>query len=103
VDAAARFDGVVDDLVGEDGVIPPGGKGFGRSALRVNGRIFAMLADGTLVVKLPQARVDELVSDGAGLRFDANKGTPMKEWLRVAPGADVDWSALAREALRHVR
>jgi hypothetical protein len=98
-----RFDEVVDVLLGEEGVTPPGGKGFGRTALRVHGRIFAMLAGDTLVLKLPKARVDELVAGGAGVRFDANKGTPMKEWLRLDPAAPTDWSGLAREALAYVR
>lgn len=104
MDADERFANIVDEFVHETGVTPPdGGRGFGRNALRVHGRIFAMLADGTLVVKLPKPRVDELVESGDGVRFDANKGTPMKEWLRVDPAAEVDWAALAAEALAHVR
>jgi hypothetical protein len=50
-------------------------------------------------VKLPRARVDTLVGSGAGVRFDANKGTPMKEWFCLDAGADLTWSDLAREAL----
>jgi hypothetical protein len=95
-----RFGDLIDEFVGERGVTPPTGTGgFGRSALRVEGRIFAMLVRGALVVKLPKARVDELVGAGAGTRFDAHKGTPMKEWFSLGPGADADWSELAREAL----
>ena len=60
-----------------------------------------MFVRGRLVLKLPAARVDELVSAGAGLHFDANKGIPMKEWLSLDPGSDEDWLALAREALAH--
>jgi hypothetical protein len=104
IESEQRFAAVVDDLVGEPGVTPPsGGSGFGRAALRADGRIFAMLVRGDYVVKLPRTRVDELVDSGHGTRFDANKGTPMKEWLRVDPGAALDWSRLAREALAHVR
>jgi fermentation-respiration switch protein FrsA (DUF1100 family) len=103
-DGEQRFEDVVDTLVGEQGVTPPGaGRGFGRSALRVDGRIFAMFVRGELVVKLPAARIDELIEAGAGRRFDANKGTPMKEWLSVDPAAALDWTAIAREALAHVR
>ena len=104
VDAEQRFEGIVDELVAEPGVTPPtGGSGFGRSALRVDGRIFAMLVRGTLVVKLPKTRVTELVDAGRGTHFDANKGIPMKEWLSIDPGGDGDGLALAREALGHVR
>lgn len=99
-----RFEAVVDELVGEPDVTPPtGGGGFGRSALRVRGKIFAMHVRGGLVVKLPRTRVDELIAAGAGVHFDANKGTPMKEWLRVDPAAPLDWRDLAREALAFVR
>ncbi len=100
-----RFDAVVGELVAVAGVTPPGsgGKsGFGRSALRVDGKIFAMLVRGRLVVKLPKKRVDELVGSEDGLRFDANKGTPMNEWLTLDPASGRDWAALAREALAYV-
>jgi hypothetical protein len=95
-----RFADLVDELIGVDGVTPPrGGTGFGRSALKFRNRIFAMFVRGRLVVKLPAARVAELVAAGAGDHFDANKGTPMKEWLSVDPQAAQDWLDLAREAL----
>jgi hypothetical protein len=43
--------------------------------------------------------VDELVAGGHGERFDASKGTPMKEWLSLDPGSGLPWLPLAREAL----
>jgi hypothetical protein len=95
-----RYQDLVDELVGAAGVTPPrGGGGFGRSALRFQGRIFAMLVRGRLVVKLPAERVDELIEAGDGVRFDANKGTPMREWLSLDPDSGEDWLELAREAL----
>ncbi len=33
------------------------------------------------------SRVDELTDAGHGARFDANKGTPMKEWFSLDPGS----------------
>jgi hypothetical protein len=99
-----RFEDLVDELVGCPGVIPPrGGSGFGRSALRWEKKIFAMLVRGRLVVKLPAPRVDALVSDGDGVRFDANKGTPMKEWFSLDPESPLAWGPLAREALDFAR
>jgi len=99
-----RYEDLVDELVGAAGVTPPrGGGGFGRGALRFQGRIFAMLVRGRLVVKLPAGRVDTLVADGEGVRFDANKGTPMREWLSLDPGSGHDWLALTREALEFAR
>ncbi len=77
---------------------------FGHSALTVNGKIFAMASPaGTLVVKLPKARVDELVTSGAARNFGSSNGRPMKEWAEVAGESGVDWLALAREALAFVR
>ena len=49
-----RYEDLVVEFMGEDGVLPPlGGSGFGRSALRYRRKIFAMLVRGQLVVKLP--------------------------------------------------
>jgi hypothetical protein len=95
-----RYTDLIDALAGTPGVEPPrGGSGFGRSALKYQRRIFAMLVRGRLVVKLPVARVTELVAAGHGDHFDANKGTPMREWLAVDPGSPLPWDDLAREAL----
>lgn len=79
------------------------GGGFGSSGqLKVDGRIFAMLVRGRLVVKLPKARVDELVEAGDGERFDAGKGKPMREWFVLSPTSKMQWPALAKEALEFV-
>ena len=98
-----RFETLVDEMLGNEGVTPPSpGRGFGSSALRVDNKIFAMLVRGSLVVKLPKTRVDALVAAGDGVRFDANKGTPMKEWLALDPGSALAWPDLAREAMAFV-
>jgi hypothetical protein len=95
-----RFDELVAALLAVPGVTPPGpGRGFGSHALRFNNKIFAMLVRGRLVVKLPAARVDALVAAGEGIHFDANKGTPMREWLNLGPTSSLGWSQLADEAL----
>ena len=75
-----------------------GGTGFGRSAgLRLHGKIYAMLVDGELVVKLPKARVDELVTKGGARRF-GHGARVMKEWVTL-PGATARrWKALVAEA-----
>ncbi|HWG63043.1 MAG TPA: hypothetical protein VG253_15190 [Streptosporangiaceae bacterium] len=102
--AEERFEDLVDQLLGISGVTPPqGGSGFGRSALRFEGKIFAMFVRGVLVVKLPAPRVDGLIEAGHGVRFDANKGTPMKEWFSLDPESGEDWLPLAQEALNFAR
>ncbi len=99
-----RYQDLVDELIGADGVTPPrGGSGFGRSALRYQNKIFAMFVRGRLVVKLPTGRVDELIAAGEGVHFDANKGTPMREWLSLDPDSARPWLALATEALDFAR
>ena len=101
---AERYADLVDALIGTQDVTPPrGGGGFGRSALRYRGKIFVMLVRGRLVLKLPERRVADLVGAGLGVPFDANKGTPMREWLSLDPAADLDWHALAVEALDFAR
>ena len=106
--AATRYAAVVKALAGKARVThaDAGGtqRGFGADALKVNNRIFAMLAsDDRLVVKLPRARVDALVAGGHGERFDPRRnGRLMKEWLVVGTGREARWLALAKEAMEFV-
>ena len=47
--------------------------------------------------------MDELVASGDGERFDPRKnGRLMKEWLVLDPASQIDWLALAWEALAYV-
>jgi hypothetical protein len=101
--AAARFEALIAQLGGEPGVsVGAGGTGFGAGTLQVDGRIFAMVSAGRLVLKLPAARVREVLATGDGLPFDAGKGKPMKEWVALPGGTDVAWRSLAREAFAFV-
>lgn len=78
----ALFESLCEDYAGMSGVtVPAGGTGFGSNALKINKSIFAMLVDDLIVVKLPAARVTQLISAGDGVPFDAGKGKPMKEWV----------------------
>jgi hypothetical protein len=80
-------------------VSPPGtDKGFGSGALKVNGKIFAMMSSkGEFVLKLSEERVNELVAAGKGSRFDPGRGRVMKEWLVVTADHTL-WIPLAKEA-----
>jgi hypothetical protein len=99
-----RYKDLIDGLLGTPGVTPPpSGSGFGRSAVRFEKKIFVMLVRGRLVLKLPAERVDTLIAAGEGVRFDANKGTPMKEWFSLDPDSALPWLPLAREALDFAR
>lgn len=66
---------VVNAFADDRQVTPQGtGKGFGSGALKVNGKIFAMISSkGEFVVKLSEERVNELVAAGKGSRFDPGR------------------------------
>ena len=99
-----RYAILVEEFAGAPDVTLPGlGRGFGSSELKVHNKIFAMLSRGKLVVKLPKARVDELVISGEGERFDPRRdGRVMKEWVCVEPTFAGGWLELAREAMEFV-
>jgi TfoX/Sxy family transcriptional regulator of competence genes len=104
-DAEQLFADLAEQFAGEQGVELPGEgspRRFGSDALTVNGSIFAMLTRGELVVKLPAARVAELVANGGGVPFTAGKGRAMREWVVVTGDDPQEWRELACEALRFV-
>ena len=79
------------------------GRMMASLGLKVDGKIFAMLVRGSLVVKLPGARVAELVDTGVGRPFDPRRnGRLMKEWV-VLEGSEPPWLDVAREAYRFVK
>jgi hypothetical protein len=106
MDAAERWEALVATMLAEGGATygNEGGakRAFGATSLKTDGRIFAMLVKDHLVVKLPAARVQALVDERAGERFDPGHGRIQREWLVVA-GVDPEaWHALATESERFV-
>ncbi len=82
----------------------PGKKGFGSATLRCKGKIFAMSPDGqSLVVKLPAARVLEVIAAGSAQPYSPGTGKVMKEWAAIAPAHGARWIELADEALAYSR
>jgi TfoX/Sxy family transcriptional regulator of competence genes len=102
MNATARWESLVATMLA-DGAATYGSDGgaqraFGSTSLKTDGKIFAMLVKDRLVVKLPAARVGELVGEGIGEPFDPGHGRIQKEWLSVS-GADPDqWRTLATES-----
>jgi TfoX/Sxy family transcriptional regulator of competence genes len=92
--AEERFAAISDALLCDPAITHK--KMFGSMGLSVGGKVFAMLVKGRLVVKLPAARVDDLLASGAGERFDPGHGRLMKEWASVGPQAE--WPKLVEEA-----
>jgi hypothetical protein len=97
VDHTELFSALCAEYSGVTGVNVGGGRGFGSNALKINNKIFAMLVGGRLVVKLPRARVTELIETGRGQPFDSGKGKPMKEWIALT-GDEAECRALVVEA-----
>ncbi len=98
-----RFAAIVETMLRRDGTTY-GSEGsgpqraFGSTSLKTNGKIFAMLVNGGLVVKLDRRRVDELAASGDGERFDPGHGRIQKEWLAIESASDDVWLSLATEA-----
>ena len=106
MDAAALFDELTAAVGEEPDVTVPddaGRSGFGSTTLKVDGRIFAMLVGGELVLKLPRDRVTALIDGGAGRPFANGKGQPMREWVVLTSTQPDVAVALGREALAFVR
>jgi hypothetical protein len=101
-DATARWEALVATMLAEGSATYGNEAGprraFGSTSLKTEGKIFAMLVKGGLVVKLSVARVEELVADGTGERFDPGHGRIQKEWLAVRGSDPERWHALATES-----
>jgi hypothetical protein len=76
---------------------------MGFPCLRINGGLFASLdrKHGHLVVKLPAARVADLVATGAALLF-APAGRTFREWAAIPLSDSENWPGLLEEALAFV-
>jgi hypothetical protein len=90
------FDDVAERLLSGDASIERG-RMFGSTALKRDGKVFALCSRGEVVVKLPAERVDELI-DAGGRRFDPGHGRLMREWVSVKPSDAIECGALLAEA-----
>jgi hypothetical protein len=77
-------------------------RGFGADALKIEGKIFAALSKGRLLLKLPRERVDALIESGVGERFATGAGRPKKEWVTIGADHTGLWQPLAAEARQYV-
>jgi hypothetical protein len=68
---------------------------FGFDCLRINGKVFAKLHNGHLVMKLPANRITVLVESGEASSYGF-RNRLMKEWGVISTGKDI--VALAEEA-----
>ena len=97
-------DAVFADIVAEELTGP--GVTFERvlhnEGLKVNGKLYAFVSRGRLVVKLPAARCGELVDEGRAEVFEPSPGRRMREWVAFGAPADsrgpTSWPRLVDEA-----
>jgi len=106
VEAADRYEALVEELSGVPGIQLPGStgnSGFGSRALRLGGSAFAMVVRGAVVLKLPAHRVSELIAAGRGGPFGTRSRRPMREWVTVLDEDPATTLTLGREALVFAR
>jgi hypothetical protein len=73
-------------------------KMFGSVGLKVNGKVFAFLMKGKLVLKLPKGRVSDIIASKKGAYFDPGHGRISKEWVAIVPSTKNEWINLTKEA-----
>jgi hypothetical protein len=100
----SQFAALAATLCREYGVSRASGKTYGDFALEVDNKTFAFSpARGKLVVKLPSARIDTLISTGAGRRHGVHRTSTKHEWFSLGSDSAAAWLAFAREAMYFVR
>jgi hypothetical protein len=98
MDVETTFHRVRDALLDDRAVPVEWGRVMNSDGLKTAGKLFAFARNGELVVKLPAARVQELITNGDGQPFDAGKGRPMREWVGLRPPDEVACAAYVTEA-----
>ena len=88
-----RWERLVADAEGGD---VSRGSMFGSQGLRTGTKFFAIWWQDQLVVKLPPARLTELVDGGSATPFEPMAGRRMNGW--VVAGDPSQWPGLAEEA-----
>ena len=94
----ARFWDLAEPLLADEGV--ERSTMMGLPCLRVHGAFFASCDrhTGDLLVKLPEARVDQLVAAGRAHSF-APAGRRFREWAAIPSDRSRTWKRLLDEAL----
>ncbi|SRR6266498_330699 len=100
MDAQARFDEIVDDLLHRHGDAERT-QMMGMPSVKLNGKLLVGLWQGSMVFKLPDqsTREQALALEGARLFDPGGKGRPFKEWVALPPAHEADWPAWAERAL----
>lgn len=67
-------------------------------SLKIHRKMFAMWSHERFVIKLPKARVTELIESGEGLPYDPGNGKIMKEWVIISDEFSKKWLEFTKEA-----
>jgi hypothetical protein len=100
MDARARYDELVDDLLARDPSLERT-QMMGMPSVKRNGKLVLGFPRGGMVFKLPDAtaRTRALALDGSHLFDPSGKGRPFKEWVVVPVAHEAQWESLAAGAL----
>jgi TfoX-like protein len=100
-EADAVFRDILASYAGSPAIEPK--RMFGSDALCVDGKIACFVnGSGRLVAKLPEATTERLTRVGLAEPVALGGRRPMRGWFSVPLSEDVDWFALADEAVEHV-
>jgi hypothetical protein len=80
-------------------------KAFGYPAYKVNGKIFAFVGSKGVAIKLPAARVQDLIDGKVMKPFEVAEGNIWREWLSIQREHSNDFEneiALFEESLEFV-
>lgn len=101
MDADAMLERLAEPYLQHDGVT--WGRMFSSTGLGIRGKIFAVVNhSGNLMVKVPEARADELAASGAATRM-VMRGREMREWVEMPPDrGEPAWSELLAEAYAYL-
>jgi hypothetical protein len=104
MDAQARFDEIVDDVLARHGDAERT-QMMGMASVKRNGKLCAGFVrdEGAMAFKLTDAAAREaaLAVDGAHLFDPSGKGRPFKEWVVVPAAHAARWRDLAESAVTH--
>lgn len=100
MDAQARYDEIVEDLLHRHGDCERT-QMMGMPSVKLNGKLLVGLWQGEMVFKLPDQAMREqaLALDGARLFDPGGRGRPFKEWVIVPAAHEAQWPDWAEKAL----
>jgi len=94
------FDPIAAEYLGRPGVDI--GPMFGSEGLRIRGKVFAFISHrGTLVVKVPAERADDLEAARSGERMQIG-GRTLREWVMLDVQHAEHWPGVTDEAFAYV-